>query len=404
MSFLSDDILTTTEIIANCMNPLVGLTSREIEHLLAQARRGNDVRLQICFQLIEQVMPIFAICLKKRQSAILDRKWDIAPTEDFIGRAEAEQQAKLLKKILQQCEKKSQNGLTQAFEHLCLASFRGRAYVKPFVRDDLSLDLIEVPSWRVLKRGSKSYWLDNPLEFNEDFSSLKEIPEGEVCYTLDSHPVDLPGLAIYLRQLVGETKWAQFVERNGCPKVILEAPEGTSDTELGAWRQRALQIYEGGVGVLPNGTKATELTAARDQDPFSEFCKHQMEMVAILATGGTLATLGGSTGLGSNLTEVQNTQFEMLVTQDCKKIENTLNAVALEKIARKAGQKLMCAFSFIEDEKITPAEYVDLAVKLHGLGATIDLAKLKEVTDLPFIKTSDDGAQDEVWTPREGNE
>ena len=62
-----------------------------------------------------------------------------------------------------------------------------------------------------------------------------------------------------------------------------------------------------------------------------------MEMVAILATGGTLATLGGSTGLGSNLTEVQNTQFEMLVTQDCKKIENTLNAVALEKIARKAG-------------------------------------------------------------------
>ena len=45
MSFLSDDILTTTEIIANCMNPLVGLTSREIEHLLAQARRGNDVRL-----------------------------------------------------------------------------------------------------------------------------------------------------------------------------------------------------------------------------------------------------------------------------------------------------------------------------------------------------------------------
>ena len=59
----------------------------------------------------------------------------------------------------------------------------------------------------------------------------------------------------------------------------------------------------------------------------------------------------------------------------------------------------MCEFKFIEDEKITPSEYVDLAVKLHGLGATIDLAKLKEVTDLPFIKTSEDGAEDEVWTP-----
>lgn len=45
----------------------------------------------------------------------------------------------------------------------------------------------------------------------------------------------------------------------------------------------------------------------------------------------------------------------------------------------------MCRFAFLEDEKITPAEYIDMAMKLHGLGATIDLAKLKELTDLPFI-------------------
>ena len=64
----------------------------------------------------------------------------------------------------------------------------------------------------------------------------------------------------------------------------------------------------------------------------------------------------------------------------------------------------MCEFKFLEDEKITPAEYIDMAMKLHDLGATIDLAKLKELTDLPFIKTSDDGAEDDIWTPREGNE
>jgi len=31
-----------------------------------------------------------------------------------------------------------------------------------------------------------------------------------------------------------------------------------------------------------------------------------MEMIAILATGGSLATIGGATGLGSNLADVQN--------------------------------------------------------------------------------------------------
>lgn len=62
----------------------------------------------------------------------------------------------------------------------------------------------------------------------------------------------------------------------------------------------------GGSGVVSPGTNVKELTSARGQDPFSEFCKHQMEMIAILATGGTLNTIGGATGLGSNLADMQN--------------------------------------------------------------------------------------------------
>lgn len=67
-----------------------------------------------------------------------------------------------------------------------------------------------------------------------------------------------------------------------------------------------MQIYEGGSGVLPPGANVNEMTAARGQDPFSAFCQHQMEMISILATGGSLSTIGGSTGLGSNLADVQN--------------------------------------------------------------------------------------------------
>lgn len=88
--------------------------------------------------------------------------------------------------------------------------------------------------------------------------------------------------------------------------MIITAPEGTPDSALPAWTMRAQQIMNGGSGVIGPGSKVDELTAARGQDPFSEFCKHQMEMIAILATGGTLNTIGGATGLGSNLAEVQN--------------------------------------------------------------------------------------------------
>ena len=55
---------------------------------------------------------------------------------------------------------------------------------------------------------------------------------------------------------------------------------------------------------MPNGADVNVLDSARGQDPFSNYVQHQMEMVSILATGGTLMTIGGSTGLGSDLARV----------------------------------------------------------------------------------------------------
>lgn len=49
--------------------------------MLNYARRGNDVMLQQCYALIEQTMPIFGICIDKRQSQILDLDWKIEGDE-----------------------------------------------------------------------------------------------------------------------------------------------------------------------------------------------------------------------------------------------------------------------------------------------------------------------------------
>ena len=77
-----------------------------------------------------------------------------------------------------------------------------------------------------------------------------------------------------MRQLVGETMWAKAVEKYGIAQVLLTAPEGTPDTALDVWNWRAKAIFEGGSGSLPYGSKVDVLTAARSQDPFSEFITH----------------------------------------------------------------------------------------------------------------------------------
>ena len=141
----------------------------------------------------------------------------------------------------------------------------------------------------------------------------------------------------------------------------------------------------------------------RGQDPFSEFVKHQEETICVLAIGGSLNTLGGSTGLGSNLAEKQDEQFQSIINLDAKKIQNTVNAVAVEKVCRSMGQQRLCRFQFTEQDDTTPQEYIDLALKARDLGAAIDLAKLKEMTHLGFISlpSGNQTAEVEAWSPTE---
>lgn len=294
------------------MNPLRSLTASQIEVLLEQSKHGNDVRLQTAFFQMERTMPIFSICIQKRISGVLTRKWKINPIDET---PEAGIQAERVQKLFENSDRRVKDSLTDCIRHLVLAAFRGRAVVKPFAVDG-ELVFKKIENWNVLDYKDALYW--NPDSLNNSCfvptiydktdleTDLKKIPEHEVICVRDSLPIDIPGIQIYLRQLVGEQQWARFVEKQGIPQILITAPEGTPDNALDVWNQRAMQIYEGGSGVLPPGAAVNEMTAARGQDPFSAFCQHQMEMIAILATGGSLSTIGGSTGLGSNLADVQN--------------------------------------------------------------------------------------------------
>ena len=377
-------------------NPLRGLTQSSIQQLVDQIKRGNDVRLQIAFKEIETVTPIFGVCINKRLAGITSRKWDIVPIDDS---SQSIAQAETVKKMFEKSDMRNLDGLTEALRHLGMASFRGRSVVKPFINDNNELYFKAIENWNVLEFNNKLYWnpnCDQMVNLRDD-NSLEQITEDEVVWIKEERPIDIPGLQIYLRQIVGEDNWSRATEKYGVAPVIITAPDGTPDNALDVWYNRAIQIFEGGSGVLPPGAKVDSITDARGQDPFSSYVNHQMEMIVLLACGEKLTTLGGSTGLGSNLADIQSKEFDNLVSYDCKRISNAMTRCAVRKCvnAMFPNQDVKCKFSFIEEDRTTPEKYLELAEKLKNMGVTIDIQNLKKITGLSFI--SDE--QSSVWQP-----
>lgn len=310
------------------------------------------------------------------------------------------EQARRIKEIFDRCEENEPfYNVTNALDFLDLYSFRGRSVVKAFF-DGKDLTIRPLNNWNVLMFRNKFYWNPNPQEFLfSEVDQLTEIPMDELAFCTTKRPIDLPGILIYLRQLVGENKWSQFVERQGVPQVIITAPEGTPDAALDAWAVKAAQIQNGGSGVLESGADVKELTSARGQDPFSLFCRHQMEMISILATGGSLNTIGGSTGLGSNLADMQNKQFTQLVDRDRKQLTRAMNQI-VSKILGTLGEEKLCRWEFISDEDETD-HVLDTTQKLLKLGMTIDNEKVKRLIKYDIFADTED--QKAIWTPKTEN-
>lgn len=404
MSKKNSKTLTLTNAFHEYSNPLRGLTRPGIEHMLECAKKGNDARLQIAFAEMERNTPIFGICISKRISAVLERSWDILPMDDSEF---SKKQAEAVKKTFMECESRNEDGLTEAIRHLCLATFRGRSIVKPYIHDNGELILKPMNNWHVLDLAGKLYFnpkadlcLNPAREADIAPDKLIELPKDEVVCVREERPIDIPGLMVSLRQLVGEEEWARFQEQQ--PGVVITAPEGTPDTALGIWTERALRIYEGGSGVLPPGAKLDILNQTRGSDGcFSEYCQHQMEVIVLLACGGTLGTLPGSTGLGSNVAEVQESNFQSLVSYDCKRISNAITNIVVSKICDFMGEERLCRFTFTEKDKISASEYLDYAIKAKNAGLGIDIEKLRERTGLDFLIQPETPAPEgsETWNP-----
>ena len=263
-----------SDIWTRWTNPLRSLSQAEIDRLLENARLGNDIRLQLAYYEIERSTPIFSACISKRLSGMQNRQWAITKLEESD---EAEAQRKTVQAMFDKADTRNEDGLSEALRHLDMATFRGRAAVKPFFTEKGDLFFKKLENWNFIRYNGKNYWnpeatptaLANIDKASFEGLGLVEIPEDEIAYLVDDKCLDWCGISIYLRQLVGEENWARAVEKFGIPQVLITTPEGTPDTSLDQWNWRAQAIYEGGSGAMPPGTKVDVLTAARGQDPFS---------------------------------------------------------------------------------------------------------------------------------------
>lgn len=218
-------------------NPLRMLTKPQIERMIQDWHHGDDVRMQLVFSQIEIQSPIYQVCIQKRIAGVLGREWDVIPVDDS---PEAKKQQAEVKDMLVKSDMRNEDGLTDALKHLVMSAFRGRSAVKPFFTEDGDLLFKKLNNWNVLEYNGHFYW--NPSSEQVGWfdtgtvpPNVVPLPKDEICYLTNDMPIDVPGLMLYLRQLVGEEQWSRFVEKQGIPQVVINTPNGTPDNALSLW-------------------------------------------------------------------------------------------------------------------------------------------------------------------------
>lgn len=390
----NNQIFNKLQKLALSINPLKNLSSSDIESLQQQSRNGNDIRLQMAYAEMEKITPIFSICIERRISEILNRGWKIVPLIDGDESLETTNQKTRLEYILKKSDL-TKNGITDAIRHLGLYAFRGRSIVKPFLNED-DIEFIPVDNTHCVKDLKDNYyWIDDANLFltPDDFSNYKKIPETEIIAISTDKPIDYAGLLIYLRQSIGELQWSRVIEKIGVPPVILTAPEGTTDGQFAQFTQRALAIFEGGSGVLPNGTDVRVMDSSRGQDPFTAFLEHQNDLIAILSLGSTASLFNQSSGLGSDLNSTQQKILNNIVANDCRRIQNAISTF----FANRFGFTKV-RFEFNALHKYDVDKILAIAKSLKDLGVAIDTEKLAAEIDLDIFQT-EEKIKSEVWVP-----
>lgn len=355
-------------------NPLRGLTISQANMIFDCARNGDTQRLHWMYQEIETQNPVLSMATTRRAGAAANFAWRVVKRAAMDGSLSAEQKD-AAERFFGDIE-----NLSDLFEHLDLALFRGFAHAQPIWEDERTVRHIELlDSWKFLKKDGE--WLYNPA--CDGFSSnCVSCRDARLVTVERRRPVDVPALAIHLRAAVGSRDWGRFIERYALPKPAVVMAQNATEKDRDDYLESASALENGQVTVWPSGASLMDFAgSSRGVDPFTAFIQHQEKTILMLATGGTLGSMAES-GAGTLAGNAQADVWDQIVSRDAGIIAQAIKRALLRPFLAAAfpGQPVAVDFDFDLTKKPTPKEIFETATAAKNAGYLVDQDVLEEET------------------------
>lgn len=355
-------------------NPLAGMSIQDLQNVFDAARGGDTQRLHWIFQEIEAVNPTLSVCVDRRASAMANFQWRIAEKATADSSLAAEQKD-AAERFFGDIE-----NLSELFEHLDLAFFRGFAHAQPIWETEGSVRHISlVDSWRFVRKDGA--WLYNP-KCTGFTSDCVDCADARLVTVVRRRPIDYPALGVHVRDAVGNRDWGRFLERHALPKPAVTMHSGATEKDRADYLAAAVAVENGQVSVWPNGASLTDFAGgSRGTDPFKNFIEHQEETIVRLATGGTLGSIAQA-GSGTLAGGAQQDVWESIVARDSAVIASAIDRALLKRFLDFAfpGKPVAVGFGFDFTKPPTPKEVFDTAAAARTAGWIIDREELEEQT------------------------
>ncbi|MFO7534723.1 MAG: DUF935 family protein [Kiritimatiellia bacterium] len=364
-------------------NPLRGLDIAQAVRLIEAGMRGEYAELQWAYEFIEQADADLLALVERRLSAISELDWDIkqrGQDDAQFDSAMADDQAEALRAAYERID-----NMTEAFDHLALASFRGFSIIQPHTDGSGRAAHLEcLNHWNFVRDGRDGGWGWNPQAKN---CSYKSIPEGD---RLDAEafmirtvrrPIDRIAIVKFVRANLSEKDWDDYIECYGIPAVFITMPENVPEEKRESYREEAEAAGEGGGGALPYGATVTTPPVDRGVQPFSLRLDHLSRKLVLAGTGGMLTMLTES-GSGTLAGGAHTETFRSLARAEAKRIselfQQKFDAAVLA--AEFPNRPRLAYFELASEESVDVGEMVSHFSLLRAAGLAIDPEQASEKT------------------------
>jgi len=373
-------------------NPLRGMTISQANAIFDCARNGDTQRLHWMYQEIECQNPVLSVAVTRRAGAAANFSWRVSERASMDGSLSAEQKD-AAERFFGDIE-----NFADLFEHLDLALFRGFAHAQPIWEGDAVRHIELLDSWKFLKKDGE--WLFNPM-CDGFSSSCTSCRDARLVTVERRRPVDVPALAIHLREAVGARDWGRFIERYALPKPAVVMAQNATKEDRADYLDAASALENGQVTVWPSGASLMDFAgSSRGVDPFTSFITHQEKTILMLATGGTLGSMAES-GAGTLAGNAQADVWDQIVSRDAGVIAQAVQRSMMRPFlaAKFPGRPCAVEFGFDLTKKPTPKEIFDTAAAAKNAGYIVDQAVLEEETGWKLEKAPETPPQGDFGRP-----